>query len=164
MVSGYSSQIDRQRRQTSCTSGWFQVIACSGPWPNRVGEYAPGLSRSRASLNKLYATSTRKPLTPRSSQKRRVFSKSAATAGSRQFRSGCSGANRRRYHRPSGVRDHAGPPNKDRQLFGGSYEGGAKWERAASGESGSASAAVNHGCGSEVWLGTTSRTTRTTSR
>jgi hypothetical protein len=38
MVSGYSSQIARQRRQTSCTSGWFQVMACSGPWPNRVGE------------------------------------------------------------------------------------------------------------------------------
>ena len=38
IVSGYSSQIARQRRQTSCTSGWFQVIACSGPCPNRVGE------------------------------------------------------------------------------------------------------------------------------
>ena len=40
--------------------------------------------------------------------------------GSSQFRSGCSGANRCRYHSPSGTRCHAGPPNTDGQLFGGS--------------------------------------------
>ena len=71
------------------------------------------------------ATSTRKPSTPRSSQNRRMRSNSAGTAGLVQFRSGCSGANRCRYHCPSGTRCQAGPPNCDGQLFGGSSPFGA---------------------------------------
>ena len=66
------------------------------------------------------ATSTRNPSTPRSDQKRSVSSKSARTSGFDQSRSGCSGANRCRYHCPSGTRVQALPPKFDTQSLGGS--------------------------------------------
>ena len=61
----------------------------------------------------------RRPSSPKSSQKRRMSSKSARTRSSSQLRSGCSGAKRRRYHWPSATRDQAGPPNALGQSFGG---------------------------------------------
>ena len=45
----------------------------------------------------------RTPATPRSNQKRSTSSCSAQTSGCVQFRSGCSGANRCRYHSPSSM-------------------------------------------------------------
>ena len=66
----------------------------------------------------------RTPSAPRSNQKRRTSSCSVRTRGSPQFRSGCSAANRCRYHSPGvpsglSVRVHAGPPKIDCQSFGG---------------------------------------------
>ncbi|MGW0576650.1 hypothetical protein ACWD25_11915 [Streptomyces sp. NPDC002920] len=45
-----------------------------------------------------WATSMRKPSTPRSNQKRRIEANSARTSWLSQLRSGCSGAKRWRYH------------------------------------------------------------------
>ncbi|CFE41199.1 Uncharacterised protein [Mycobacterium tuberculosis] len=80
------------------------------------------------------ATSMRKPSTPRSSQKRSVFSKSSRISGLSQFRSGCSVSKRCRYHWPglpsgSRTRVQAGPPNTDSQLFGGSDPSGPRPSR-----------------------------------
>ncbi len=95
----YSSQIARQERHTSCTSGWFQA---SGLTESRVRSSASGSGESGSSgcLNRPAATSIRKPSTPRSSQNRSTFSNSTGTSGLRQFRSGCSGVNMCRYHWP----------------------------------------------------------------
>ena len=65
------------------------------------------------------------PSAPRSNQNRRMSSNSARTAGLAQLKSGCSGANRCRYHSPgvpsgSVIRVQAGPPKIDCQSFGGS--------------------------------------------
>ena len=116
------------------------------------------------------AASTRTPSTPRSNQNRSTSSKASATSGCPQSRSGCSGANRCRYHwpaRPSAsvIRLHAEPPKALIQLFGGSSPASPrpsrKKYRARSGDpGGAASAARNHGCWSEVWLATTSTITR----
>lgn len=70
------------------------------------------------------ATSTRKPSTPRSSQKRRIDSNSARTSGCSQLKSGCFVSKMWRYHWPglpsaSVTRVHAAPPKTDSQLFGG---------------------------------------------
>src|SRR4029450_567505 len=70
------------------------------------------------------ATSIRNPSTPRSNQNRKIPSNSSATAGFSQFQSGCSGANRCRYHCPRDpsalvVGSQAPPPNMAGQLFGG---------------------------------------------
>ena len=72
-----------------------------------------------------WATSIRKPSTPRSSQNSRIASNSARTSGLDQLRSGCSGAKTWRYHwpgAPSGsvILAQAGPPKTLGQLFGGS--------------------------------------------
>ena len=67
-----------------------------------------------------WATSTRKPSAPRSSQNRRIARNSSHTSGFSQLRSGWEESNRCRYHCPSGTRVHARPPNKDFQLLGGS--------------------------------------------
>ncbi len=159
--SPYSSQMARQRRHTSCTSGWFQA---SGLTESRVRASASGSSESGRSgcLNRPAATSMRKPSTPRSSQNRRVRSNSSAISGLRQFQSGCSGVNMCRYHWPSATRVQAGPPNMACQLLGGSLPSGprpaAKWKRARAGLPGELSrASRNHGCSLEQWLGTMSR-------
>ena len=59
-----------------------------------------------AALTMPWATSMRKPSTPRSSQNRSTSSNSARTSGLSQLRSGWAGSNRCRYHSPSAV---AGP-------------------------------------------------------
>ena len=60
------------------------------------------------------------PSAPRSNQNRSTSSNSARTAGFAQLKSGCSGANRCRYHSPEGeTRVQAGPPKIDCQSFGG---------------------------------------------
>ena len=97
------------------------------PTPVLVASAYPASATATASLSMQPSVAPAPMTTWASPLKRSVFSKSAATAGSRQFRSGCSGANRCRYQRPSGVRYQAGPPNSDRQLFGGCSDGGAKW-------------------------------------
>ena len=84
------------------------------------------MSGSPSGLAMPWATSMRKPSTPRSSQNRIVCSRSATTSGFAKFRSGCSGANMCRYHWPSGTRVHAGPPKTDGQLFGGSLPSGPR--------------------------------------
>ena len=61
-------------------------------------------SGSERSLARPWATSTRKPSTPRSDQNRSVVRKSSRTSRLSQLRSGCSAANRCRYHCPSGDR------------------------------------------------------------
>ncbi len=86
-------------------------------------------SGSARSLARPWATLTRKPATPRSDQKRSVVRKSVRTSGWSQFRSGCSGANRRRYHCPSGSRVHAGPPKQETQSVGGSEPSGPRPSR-----------------------------------
>jgi hypothetical protein len=53
-----------------------------------------------------WATSTRNPSTPRSSQKRRTDSNSSPTSGFSQSKSGWDLSNRCRYHCPSGTRVH----------------------------------------------------------
>ena len=74
-----------------------------------------GTSGSAGSLTSSAAESMRTPATPRSNQKRRMSSCSRRTSGWSQLRSGCSAANRCRYHSPGVpsafvVRVHAGPP------------------------------------------------------
>ena len=119
------------------------------------------MSGSPAGLAIPCATSMRNPSTPRSSQNRRIRSNSAGTSGLVQSRSGCSGANRCRYHSPSGTRVQAGPPNDRRPVVRRQLAvraaAGRKMNRARSGcPAPAASAAENHGCWSEKWLGTMS--------
>ena len=106
------------------------------------------------------------PSAPRSNQNRSTSSNSARTSALAQLKSGCSGANRCRYHWPgvpSGwvVRVHAGPPKIDAQSFGGRSPPGPRpsrnQNRSRSGDpGGAASAASNQGCRSEAWFGTMS--------
>ncbi len=106
------------------------------------------------------------PSTPRSNQNRSTSSNSRRTSGLPQLKSGCSGANRCRYHSPgvpsgSVTRVQAGPPKIDCQLFGGWSPPGPlpgrnqNLSRAAD-PGPAASASANHGCRKEPWLGTTS--------
>ena len=91
---------------------------------------------------------------------------SARTSGLAQLKSGCSGANRWRYHSPgdpsgSVIRVQAGPPKMDCQSFGGRSPAGPRPARnqnlARSADPGGAASAVrNHGCWSDPWLGTMS--------
>ncbi len=72
-----------------------------------------------------WATSTRNPSTPRSSQKRSTRRNSSCTTGFFQLKSGCELSKMCRYHWPgvpsgSVTRVHASPPNTEGQLFGGS--------------------------------------------
>ncbi len=88
----------------------------------------------------------------------------ATTAGSSQLRSGCADSNRWRYHCPDGGSNvHAGADRSkaDTQLLGGEPSGGPsrhtyqfRWSL-----SGPEAASRNHGCRSEVWLGTQSMIT-----
>ena len=79
-----------------------------------------GRSARSLRLNRAEPTSIRKPSVPRSSQNFRMRSNSLGTSGCHQFRSGCSGAKRCRYHcLPFGSGDQAGPPNDEVQLLGG---------------------------------------------
>ena len=106
------------------------------------------------------------PSAPRSSQNRSTSSNSARTSGLAQLKSGCSGANRCRYHSPgvpsgSVTRVQAGPPKIDCQSFGGRSPPGPRpgrnQNRSRSAEPGpAASAAWNQGCWSEPWFGTMS--------
>ena len=105
------------------------------------------MSGRPGALTRPWATSTRKPSTPRSSQKRRIERNSSWTAGWSQLKSGCSGAKRWRYHSPSGTRVQAGPPKRDSQSLGGSSPFWPrplrKWKRSRRAEPGpSASAAA----------------------
>ena len=111
-----------------------------------------------------WATSMRKPSTPRSSQNRMIRSNSAGTAGSVQFRSGCSGANRCRYHSPSGQprpgRAAEGRRPVVRRQLAVRPRPGRITNRERSGASGPpASTAWNHACSLEKWLGTRSTVT-----
>src|ERR1700716_3867719 len=84
------------------------------------GSLIIGRSARSFRLKSAEATSIRNPSAPRSNQNLRIFSNSSGTFGFHQFRSGCSGAKRWRYHWPllsSFVQ--AGPLNADSQLFGG---------------------------------------------
>ncbi len=65
-----------------------------------------------------WATSMRKPSTPRSDQNRRVCRKSSRTSRFAQFRSGCSLAKECRYHWPSPTAVQAGPPKIEIQSAG----------------------------------------------
>src|ERR1700726_4254146 len=85
-----------------------------------TGSLIIGRSAISLRLNRADATSMRYPSAPLSSQNSRILSNSLGTAGFHQLRSGCSGANRWRYHCPlrwSLVQ--AEPLNADSQLFGG---------------------------------------------
>ena len=110
------------------------------------------------------------PATPRSNQNRSTDSNSSTTSGCDQLTSGCCGANRCRYHSPgvpSGfvVRVHVLPWKSETQCVGicspCSPLPGWNQNRSRSGEPGpAASAAWNHSCWSETWLGTTSMMVR----
>ena len=83
----------------------------------------PSQSGRPASFTIPWATSTRKPSTPRSSQKRSTERISSQTSGFSQLRSGCFVSKRCRYQSPGEpsafvVRVQAGPPKMDFQLFG----------------------------------------------
>ena len=72
-----------------------------------------GTSGSSGSLPMRCTTSTRKPSTPRSSQKRSTSCIASTTSGLSQLRSGCSGRKRCRYYWPvASSQVHAGPPPK----------------------------------------------------
>lgn len=102
----------------------------------------------------------RKPSTPRSNQNRSTSRNSWCTTGFSQFRSGCSGAYRCRYHSPSGTRLQAEPPNRDCQSLGGSGLAGRNQNISRCGEPGpAATASRNQRCRSEQWLGTMSMIT-----
>ena len=86
----------------------------------------PSQSGRPASLTMPWATSTRKPSTPRSSQKRSTERISSQTSGFSQLRSGCFVSKRCRYQSPGEpsalvVRVQAGPPKMDFQLFGAAF-------------------------------------------
>ena len=134
------------------------------------GPSTPSQSDSVGSFISTAAESIRTPSAPRSNQNRRMSSNSSRTLGLDQLKSGCSGANRCRYHSPgvpssATVRVHAGPPKIDCQSFGGSSPPGPRpgrnqnSSRTASPGS-AASASRNHGCASEQWFGTRSMTSR----
>ena len=115
----------------SWTWGWFMY----GVPVSVVASGLPSASTSRSgkpgALAIELATSIRNPSMPRSNQNRRIESNSSATSGFSQFQSGCSGANRWRYHWPgvpsaSVVRSQARPPNIAGQLFGGIVAVGAR--------------------------------------
>ncbi|MDF2711488.1 MAG: hypothetical protein K0R62_7140 [Nonomuraea muscovyensis] len=95
----------------------------------------------------------RNPSTPRSNQKRSTSSNSRCTSGLSQLRSGCSGANRWRYHCPSGTCVHAGPPKIDDQSFGSSRNQNRSLAPR------SVSASWNQALAVELWFGTTSMIT-----
>ena len=106
-----------------CRPAGWRAAASAPPWPGGRRSGSP------AALNSPCATSMRRPSTPRSNQNRSTSSNIGRRRGSRQFQSGCSGANRCRYHsrdcRPARVtRVQAGPPNTLGQLFGGSRRPG----------------------------------------
>ena len=126
---------------------------------------APRWSRRLSTLNSPCATSTRKPSTPRSSQKRRTSSNIAGTSGLRQSRSGWVVSKRWRYHSPSGD-PGPGRAAEDRVPVVGRLRAAAalaaaeQVARRAPGCPGpAASAAWNHACSDEVWLGTRSTIT-----
>jgi|GEM_PF-6446031 hypothetical protein len=101
------------------------------------------------------ATSTRNPSTPRSDQNRNVVRKSSLTSRFSQFRSGCSAANRCRYHCPSGTWAQAGPPKPETQSDGGSAPSGPSPSRKmylslAGDPFGAARASRNQACRLEV--------------
>ncbi len=155
----YSSRIRRQERYISWTPSWSKKGMTSLP-SSLSWSLAPRSGRPGA-LTRPWATSTRKPSAPRSSQKRRIERNSSWTAGCSQLKSGCSGANRCRYHSPSSTRVQAGPPKMDSQSLGGSSPfspwPGRKWKRSRSREPDpSRSACLNHSCWSEQWFGTRS--------
>ena len=120
-------------------------------------------------LTSAWATSTRKPSTPRSSQKRRIRSNSAWTAGLSQLKSGWEESKRCRYHWPGlavrlGVRVQAGPPKWDSQLLGGSSPSSPcpsrKMNMSRSGLPGAArQRGFEEACSLEQWLGTRSTMT-----
>ena len=94
-----------------------------------------------------------------------MSSNSVTTSGFSQLKSGCSGANRWRYHSPSGSRVQAGPPKADSQSVGASSpcspRPGRNTYRSRSGLPGPAArAAWNQRCWSEEWFGTMSMMTR----
>ena len=162
--SGYESSTRLKCRCTSCTPSTSKRGSCSLSSSRPPASSAPRVTSGRpGSLAMPCATSIRKPSTPRSSQKRSVRSRSAATSGLDQSRSGCSAANRCRYHWPSGTRVQAGPPKRDCQLFGGSAPSSPvpsrKTYRRRAGLAGSATAATKLAWRSESWLGTRSMVT-----
>ncbi|CAM5264712.1 hypothetical protein SVIOM74S_02236 [Streptomyces violarus] len=124
----------RQPRYISCTSsrsqcGWSRRCRISSrrvSGPVTAGSARGGRSGSSGCLTRPWATSMRKPSTPRLNQNRRIDSNSVRTSGCCQLRSGCSGANRWRYQSPSGSRVQAGPPKQDTQSFGGSAPSGPR--------------------------------------
>ena len=89
----YPSATERHARYTSCSSS-RSVNGCG------EGASARSKSGSAPSLMRSAAESIRTPATPRSSQKRSTSSCSFRTSSLSQLRSGCSGANRWRYHSP----------------------------------------------------------------
>ena len=118
-----------------------------------------------ASLTMPWATSIRKPATPRSSQKRSTDSNSSMTFGLSQLKSGCEESKMCRYHWPSSIWVQAGPPNTDSQLFGGSspflpVPSRNMYISRSLEPLPAASAAWNSGCWSEEWFGTRSTITR----
>ena len=159
----YSSSTARHSAYTSCTSSRSSI-----GWVPSIGSASSAALLGNGSLRSLvsmWATSTRKPSTPRSAQNRSVRTKSARTSGCAQFRSGCSTAKWWRYHCPSATRSQAGPPNIETQSVGGCSPSGPvpsrKTYRSRAAEPRpAASASWNQAWSSEVWLGTMSTTTR----
>jgi hypothetical protein len=117
--------------------------------------------RQAAGLAMPWATSMRKPSTPRSSQNRIVGLEVVEHLGVGEVQVGLLGAKMCRYHWPSSTRLHAGPPKTDGQLFGGSRRPApAVAEQVAPARATPArppAPASNHRAGAEVWLGTSRR-------
>ena len=81
---------------TSARRRWRRSTMRAGV--GRLGRRRRRWSRRLSSLNRPWATSTRKPSTPRSSQNRSTSSNMSATSGLRQSRSGWVVSKRWRYH------------------------------------------------------------------
>ena len=82
---GYSSITRRNSRYTSCTGLSSPLGMIGSP---------VAVSGNVSSFIRASETSIRNPSAPRSIQKRRTLTNSSTTSGLRQFRSGCSEANR----------------------------------------------------------------------
>ena len=100
------------------SSSWVRGLSLSADWG--IGGSSGGSSGRAGSLPMAWITSMRNPSTPRSSQNRRMSCMAASTSGFAQFRSGCSGRNRWRYHWPAaGSSVHAGASRNGRASCSG---------------------------------------------
>ena len=136
------------------------------------GSRVAGVGQRRV-LDQRRRESMRTPSTPRSNQNRRTSSNSARTSGCSQLRSGCSGANRCRYHCPGGRRRRPRPGRAAEALTASRSAAARRPRRGRAGTRtasrsgarlGAPAPPGTTGARSEMWLGTTSTMVRMPAR